>query len=54
MKTRQHLNEEILASARHLISNDQGWDKSIIEQAKYGFKLKYKLSPEDYIAKFGG
>jgi hypothetical protein len=51
---RQKQNEEILASARHLISNEQGWGKNIIEQAKNGFKLKYKLSPEDYIAKFGG
>lgn len=44
---------ETLNSARRLIANEQGWDKDTIETAKYGFKLKYKLSPEDYVAKFG-
>lgn len=45
---------ETLNSARRLITNELGWDKDTIETAKYGFKLKYKLSPEDYVAKFGG
>lgn len=45
---------ETLNSARRLIANEQGWDKDTIETAKYGFKLKYKLSPEDYLVKFGG
>lgn len=44
---------ETLNSARRLIANEQGWDKEIIDNAKYGFKLKYKLSPEEYVAKFG-
>ena len=43
---------ETLNSARRLIANELGWDKDTIETAKYGFKLKYKLSPEEYVAKF--
>ena len=43
---------ETLNSARRLITNELGWDKDTIETAKYGFKLKYKLSPEEYVAKF--
>ena len=37
---------ETLNSARRLITNELGWDKDTIETAKYGFKLKYKLSPD--------
>ena len=44
--------EETLNSARRLIANEQGWDKDTIEKVKYGFKLKYKLTPEEYVAKF--
>ena len=43
---------ETLNSARRLITNEQGWDKDTIEMAKYGFRLKYKLTPEEYVAKF--
>lgn len=44
---------ETLTSARRLIANEQGWDNDTVEMAKYGFKLKYKLTPEEYVAKFG-
>ena len=43
---------ETLNSARRLIADELGWDKDTVETAKYGFKLKYKLSPEDYVEKY--
>ena len=50
-KLRKQISET-LNSARKLIANEQGWDKDTIETAKYGFRLKYKLTPEDYIKKY--
>ena len=39
-------------SAEKIISNALGLDKGQLDQMSYGFKLRYKYSPEEYIHKF--
>lgn len=49
---RQREIEAGLESAEKIISNALGLDKDQQEQMRYGFKLRYKYSPEEYIQKF--
>lgn len=49
---RQREIEAGLESAEKIISNVLGLDKDQLDQMRYGFKLRYKYAPEEYIQKF--
>jgi len=49
---RQREIEAGFDSAEKIISNALGLDKEQLAQMSYGFKLRYKYSPEDFIQKF--
>lgn len=43
--------EGAIESAKRIVSNSLGLEKDVLEQMEYSFKLRYKYSPEDYLAK---